>query len=233
MKVALDAGHSIIDQGNRSPDGSFYEWEFTRDQASRVGKLLVAHGVEPVYTSQGKAEVSLQGRCDIANRAGVDLFVSFHANAFGSGWNTANGWEIYHYPNATNGIAFAKTIELFAKNLGLRMRGVKAANFYVINPNHVNAPSVLIESFFFTNQEELSKCNTPEFRQNFAIMYTKGILTYLGLPLAGDTPQVDPVFESMINILRMKLRLEEDTIQYLRSYKYGKELVKRIVENLK
>lgn len=231
MKVALDAGHSIIDQGNRSPDGSFYEWEFTRDQASRVGKLLVAHGVEVVYTSQGEAEVSLQERCDIANRAGVDIFVSFHANAYGSGWNNANGWEIYHAPGAEGGKKLAQTIESFSKDLGLRMRGVKEANFYVLN--HTNAPAVLIESFFFTNQAELSKCNTPEFRQNFAIMYTKGILTYLGLPLAGDTPQVDPIFESMINILRMKLRLEEDTIQYLRSYKYGKELVKRIVENLK
>jgi N-acetylmuramoyl-L-alanine amidase len=229
--VAVDEGHSIEDQGNKSPDGSFFEWEFTRDVGRRLAKLLVDHGVKVINTSQQDTEVSLQERCDIANRAGADIFVSLHANAFGQGWTLAHGWEIFHAPESVEGNALAKSIAKYSTPLGLTMRGVKTANFYVLK--NTIMPAVLIEHFFFTNQEELSKCNTHEFRQKFAIADAKGILEYLGLPLVGDTPVVDTVFESMINILRIKLRLEEDTVNYLRGYKYGKELVKRIVENLK
>lgn len=181
LVVCIDPGHGQTTGGKRSPDGSLREYEFNRDVAYRLKALLEAQGVTCIMTvsKNDTTDPSLATRVAIANNAGnVDLFVSIHANAFGSDWNSANGWEVYSYK--TGGIAeqAAKAVEAATKNssAGLKNRGCKTANFYVIK--NTTMPAILIEHGFYTNQEECAKLKSSSFRDILAQADATGIMNF-------------------------------------------------------
>lgn len=180
IKIAIDAGHGIDTAGKRSPDRSFFEYEFNRDVTDRLKKILENHGIEIILTAATKYDTSLKERCRIANDANADLLISIHANAFGTGWNDANGWEIYILSRGGEAEKLAKSIELESEAmLGLKNRGTKTASFYMIRETKM--PAVLIEHGFFTNKEECDKLLSDSFRQLCAEADAKGILNYLDM----------------------------------------------------
>ena len=79
--VVLDPGHGGHDCGARGEH--VLEKDVNLGVALRVGKLLKKHlkDVKVVYTRDDDRFIPLQGRCDIANRARGDLFVSIHTNS--------------------------------------------------------------------------------------------------------------------------------------------------------
>lgn len=181
LVVCIDPGHGKTTGGKRSPDESLMEYEFNRDVAYRLKALLEAQGVTCIMTvaKDDQTDPSLATRVQIANSAGnVDLFVSIHANAFGTDWNSANGWEIYTYQ--TGGVAeqAAKAIEAAtnASGAGLKDRGCKTANFYVIKNTYM--PAVLIEHGFYTNKEECEKLKSSSFRDILARADATGIMNF-------------------------------------------------------
>ena len=192
MKVCLDAGHGSKTPGKRSFDNSFFEYEFNRDIARRIKPILEQHGIEVVLTADTNEDISLSKRCQISNNAKADIFISIHANAFGSNWNDANGWEIYFSKGSVKGEELAKSIQDESLSVGLTDRGIKPnADFTVLQKT--KAPAVLVEHFFYTNKTELTKCNTEEYRQRFAVADSKGILNYLGVKYqeAEKTAEID------------------------------------------
>lgn len=182
VKICLDAGHSAQTKGKRSPDSSLMEYEFNRDVGRRLRDILVRHGVEVIETvTDDDTDVSLAERCNIANKNNVDYFVSIHANADGTGynWTSARGWEIYVVGKGGKAEKLAKSIQESSRELGLKDRGVKVANFQVLRDT--NMPAVLIEHGFYTNKEECELLKTDEFRQKCAEVDARGILSYLGI----------------------------------------------------
>lgn len=182
MKVCIDAGHAKNTPGKRSFDSSLLEYEFNRDIAKRLKYHLERHGVKTMYSCdiETATDISLSSRCKTANDAKADLFVSIHANAFGTDWNTANGWEIFIYKGSTKGKALAEAIRKESISLlGLKDRGIKSDSLYVTG--NTNMPAVLIEHGFYTNKEECAKLKDTNFREKCAIADAKGILAYFGI----------------------------------------------------
>lgn len=180
MLVCIDAGHGIETAGKRSFDGSLLEYEFNRDVANRLKKYLELAGVKIVMTCRDEHDISLAERCRIANAAKADIFISIHANAFGTTWNTARGWEIYIYKKGGQAETIAKAIHSTSiPALGLIDRGIKEANFYVLK--NTTMPAVLVEHGFYTNKEECALLKTGDFREKCAIADAKGILKYAGI----------------------------------------------------
>lgn len=181
MKICLDYGHSAQTKGKRSPDSSLMEYEFNRDVGRRLKAILERHGVEVIETVTDDTDVSLAERCSIANKNNVDYFVSIHANADGTGynWTSARGWEIYIIGKGGKAEKLAKSIQESSRELGLKDRGVKVANFQVLRDT--KAPAVLIEHGFYTNKEECELLKTESFRQKCAEVDARGILSYLGI----------------------------------------------------
>lgn len=181
MKICLDAGHSAQTKGKRSPDSSLMEYEFNRDVGRRLKAILERHGVEVIETVTDDTDVSLAERCNIANKNNVDYFVSIHANADGNGydWTSARGWEIYIVGKGGKAEKLAKSIQESSRELGLKDRGVKVANFQVLRDT--KAPAVLIEHGFYTNKEECELLKAESFRQKCAEADARGILSYLGI----------------------------------------------------
>ena len=198
MKICLDEGHGKSTSGKRSPDSSLMEYEFNRDVGRRLKAILERHGVEVIETVTDDTDVSLPERCNIANKNNVDYFVSIHANADGTGynWTSARGWEIYVVGKGGKAEKLAKSIQESSRELGLKDRGVKVANFQVLRDT--NMPAVLIEHGFYTNKEECELLKTDEFRQKCAEVDARGILSYLGInyiPSEEKTPE-KPITEA-------------------------------------
>ena len=189
-KVVLDAGHGN-QSNNQSPDGTYSEPEFALDMAERMRAILTRHGVAVTFTRTGtdnptgKADTNdLQYRCDVANAIkDLDLFVSLHSNAAGSGWSSARGWEIYaSSPGDTAGRNIAaKAIAKRVQEAGVTVHGeaVKHERFYVLK--NTTAPAVLIEHGFHTNKEDVALLKSADYRAKLAEAECRGILDYLGI----------------------------------------------------
>lgn len=185
VKICIDAGHGSNTAGKRSPDGSLREYEFNRDIANRIKNILVAHGVEVILTCSDDYDIPLQQRCDIANQLKADYFVSIHANAYGTDWNDARGWEVFVVAKGGRAEELAETIHEYSiAELGLKDRGVKTANFYVLR--NTNMPAVLIEHGFYTNKTECALLKDSDFRQKCAVADAKGILDFLDINYEED-----------------------------------------------
>lgn len=179
LVVALDPGHGASTGGKRSPDGSLLEYEFNRAVAYKVRDLLQAQGVEVLMTVNGDEDTSLAERCEIANNSDADIFVSIHANAFGSGseWTSPTGWEIYYYATSALGKQLAQSIhDATMPESGMKDRGIKTSNFYVIK--NTVMPAVLIEHGFYTNEEEVELLKSDAWRSKMAQYDAQGIMDF-------------------------------------------------------
>ena len=183
-KVCLDPGHDAGNLANRSPDGTYYEHEFCLDMGRRIRDILERHGVAVTMTRDGGGAVSLAERCAIANSIqGLDLFVSLHSNAAaGSGWSSASGWSEYLYGPGGARERAALDILAAVRAAGIPVRGepiVYDPKLYVLR--HTDAPAVLLEQGFHTNEKEVGNLKDPAYRRRLAEAESKGILQYLGL----------------------------------------------------
>ena len=186
-KVVLDPGHGEETAGKRSPDGTYRECEFALDMAGRIRAILERHGVAVTLTRSTGNDVSLADRVKIANAIpGLDLFVSLHSNAAGSGvaWMSARGYGIYtsaEGDTAGRNIA-ANKILARAKEAGVGLWGGGLhhnASLYVLK--HTTAPAVLIEHLFHDNREDVALLKDSAYRDKLTEVDSKGILDYLGI----------------------------------------------------
>ena len=123
--------------------------------------------------------MSLEERVEFSNELNPDIFVSIHTNS------TLNletqGLETHYFKD--NSIDLADVIHKnFASEKNLRKwdtkdRGVIKSRFYVIN--HTEAPSVLIEIGFISNEEERAQIVKKDRQEEIATAIAKGILEYL------------------------------------------------------
>ena len=79
--VVIDAGHGGHDHG--AVGEKICEKDINLAVARRVGKLVRENikDAKVVYTRDKDVFITLQGRCDAANRAKGDIFVSIHTNS--------------------------------------------------------------------------------------------------------------------------------------------------------
>lgn len=79
--VVIDAGHGGKDPGAKGKNSR--EKDINLSVALKLGKLIEKNmkDVKVVYTRKNDSFISLQGRADIANEAGGDLFISIHTNS--------------------------------------------------------------------------------------------------------------------------------------------------------
>ena len=184
MKIALDAGHGYNTSGKRTIDGTMREWEFNNAVANEVKAQLEQYenvSILFVHDTTGKTDVPLSTRVKNANNWQANVYVSIHANAYGSTWNDANGIETYTYTTKPKeAVALAGKVQHHLINqTGRRNRGVKSANFQVLRETKMTA--ILIECGFMTNQEEAELLKSAEYRKKCAVAIVNGLVEQYGL----------------------------------------------------
>lgn len=80
--IAIDAGHGGEDPGSIGPKGN-YEKKATLAIAKKLAaKINAEKGMKAVLTRTGDYYITIHGRTEKARKAGADLLVSIHADAF-------------------------------------------------------------------------------------------------------------------------------------------------------
>lgn len=180
--IGLDAGHGLNTPGKRTPDG-IHEWELNDKVRDKVVQFLKDYDVKFVFTDndEGYTDESLAYRVKKYIDAGVDAFVSIHHNAFNGQWNDVTGVEVYVDRNATQ--EDIKLAEAIYKNLpnytGLRGRGIKRENWYVINQNKI--PAVLVEGGFMDSNIDYKVITSETGQEAYARAVAEGLIEYLKL----------------------------------------------------
>lgn len=176
-KVVLDAGHGGADSG--AIGGGIYEKDLNLEVAKLVQAKLMKKDIY-VYMTRTKDEtLSLEDRVNYSNEINPDIYVSIHTNS------TVNldtyGLETHYFKD--NSYKLAQVIHNnFASYKNLKKwetidRGVIKSRFYVIN--HTEAPAVLIEIGFMSNQDERAKLIKKGRKEDIADSIVEGILEYL------------------------------------------------------
>lgn len=183
--ITIDPGHGGNDSGAVGPTGLR-----EADVTLAVGLLVAAHlgtvGIDVVMTrrtaavswSQATADDDLQARCDIANNAKTDMFLSIHCNSFTD--PTAHGSESYCYALGGQGQVLAgDVLTEVVTEIGTTNRGVKAANYEVLR--NTNMPAALIETAFISNALEEKLLADPGTQAKIATAITEGICAYFNV----------------------------------------------------
>lgn len=180
--IALDSGHSENTPGKRTPDG-IHEWTLNDKVRDYVVELLKDYDVKFIFpdNNEGNTDESLSSRKTMYLNKKVDAAVSIHHNAHLGTWGSANGVEIYVDKNNTS--ADMKLAEAIYKNLpkytGLKSRGIKKANWAVINQNSI--PAVLVEGGFMDNKGDHKVITSATGQKAYAKAVAEGLIEFLNL----------------------------------------------------
>lgn len=181
MRICIDPGHNSFGVDTGAEGNGLREQDLTLDIAKRLKPLLEYNGFDVVMTREGDQvggsfsglTTELQARCDIANQANADLFVSIHINSGGG-----TGAEVYCVPGGKAEDSANHMIYYLIQQCGWVNRGVKNANYYVLV--NTNMPAILTENGFIDNPSDAQKLANPSFRQIIARAHAKGIVDYFG-----------------------------------------------------
>ena len=187
-RIAIDPGHGGSDSGAIGPTG-IMEKSVTMRVSRELKRLLDAEGATVILTRTGDTEVSekgasatsveeLQARCDVANKAKADIFLSIHADAFTN--REVKGTTAYYYAQGT------KQSKLLADSvrtalidaIGTVDRGTQSCNFYVVK--HTDMPAILVEISFISNPDEEKMMNSETGIKKIAQGIADGIADYFG-----------------------------------------------------
>lgn len=187
-KICIDAGHGGNDAGAIGPSGVM-EKTVTLRVALALQQLLEAEGAEVVMTREEDTEVSplgkkasaveeLKARCEVANQANTDIFISIHADSFTN--PNARGTTGYYYSlGSPNSRRLADLIrKALIEQIKTPSRGTQPCNFYVVR--NTDMPATLIELAFISNPDEEKLLNSKEGIQKAAQGILDGIEDYFG-----------------------------------------------------
>jgi N-acetylmuramoyl-L-alanine amidase len=181
--ICIDPGHNAFGVDSGAEANGLREQDVTLDIAHHLKPLLEYNGFDVVLTREedfvkGPHETltqSLQSRCDIANQANADFFLSLHSNTGGG-----TGTEVYALPGG-QAEKLAATMLPYLSQEGLwPNRGVKTNQRYYVLV-YTDMPAVLTENGFIDHPEDARKLKDPAFRKKLARAHAKGICGFFGV----------------------------------------------------
>lgn len=176
--IVIDPGHGGSDPGATATQDSttVKEKDLNLKVALLLKEELKKRGYSIKMTRETDVYVSLSERCEISNNSNADIFVSIHQNSFTS--SSARGVEVYHYPGSVLGKALAEKLSTsISKATGLKNRGAKEANFYVLR--NTKAIAVLVECGFMSNPDELKLLTDLGFQKKIVVAIASAIDSYV------------------------------------------------------
>lgn len=153
MKIAIDIGHNSP-SADIGAKGIKFEDELTKEVGNKLAAILKESGYEIVFTCpRGSRTVinSLEYRYNFANKSKAELFISIHFNAFNG---KVGGTEVFVSSKNSKAYKQASDVVDNIANLGFSKRGVKSANFAVIQ--NTRMPAMLIECCFVDSEKDMA-----------------------------------------------------------------------------
>lgn len=207
-KIALDAGHGLRTFGKQTPDG-IKEWTLNNKVRGKVVSLLKDYDVEFIFpdNNEGDVDETLANRRAVYVKEKVDAVVSIHHNAFTGKWNTkATGVEVYTDKNPTSedqrlaACIYTKLVSY----TGMKGRGIKAEDWYIINQDSI--PAVLVEGGFMDNTYDYKIITSDAGQTAYAKAIAEGLIEFLGLEKKSQSTGPDVPFIVKVDIDDLNIR---------------------------
>lgn len=175
VRIVLDAAHGgEVCEDNRGSTG-LREKDVNLDIVLMLGELLENQGAEVHLTRDCDAAMALSDRAAFSNRKRPDFFLSVGQNSFPN--STASGTEVYYYRGDNQGEKLSRLIiEELCKSLGIKNRGVRTAEFYLLR--EVKASSVMIQLLYISNPQDERLLADQSFRKAASEALFRAIKTY-------------------------------------------------------
>ncbi len=169
-RIAVYAGHGGSDPG--AVYGNLLEKNLNLALSNEVTKLLRQRGYEVINNRTTDTNRSITADANLANSSNVDAVVEIHQNS--NIGTPSSGTETYYSIKDTGkGKALAKAINNQIVALGFRDRGIKTKTnlfgqdaFAIIRQS--NAPTVLVETAFINNPQDMARFNVSQIAQAIA-----------------------------------------------------------------
>lgn len=174
--IVLDAGHGAHDGGTTY--GNVKEKDLTLAISNAVLEKLQSNPELKVYaTREEDVFLELMERAEFANQINPDLFISIHINSVNNA-PAASGTETYYTEKTdTRNKVFATMVqEGLVNEFGTKNRGVKTNTFVVTR--YTNAPAILIEIGFLTNESDRAMMLSSDFTTRYANVIYDCIMEY-------------------------------------------------------
>lgn len=186
----LDAGHGGNDQGTSMRE--MLEKDLTLSIVREISSLLKKNkpSIKIILTRSDDRFLSLEERCNIANNANADLFLSVHINSAPN--PLVSGTESFYADlkgsyNAVRNSSIVRTIDrsellawLLQKNYGEtgrpNDRGARPKKLYVCQ--NTNMPAVLTEVGFLSNIQEATYLGSKSGIRQIAIDIYNALIEY-------------------------------------------------------
>lgn len=164
--VVIDAGHGDHDSGTTYQGIKEKDLNLSISQAV-VRELEKNSDIKVYATREDDTFLKLTERSDFSNQIQPDLFISIHINSV-DGNTAASGTETYYTQKVdTRNKIFATIVQnALVKEFGTRNRGVKANTFVVTQ--YTQAPAILIEIGFLTNEADRKMMTASDFTARYA-----------------------------------------------------------------
>jgi len=182
MKICIDPGHGGYDPG--AVGNGLKEKDITLKIALKVRDLLKG-ACDIILTRDSDNTVwdssnDLATRCQIANNAGADYFISIHVNSGGG-----TGFESYVADTASDtsiklGKIMHDNIAEFYKTKGFADRGLKAKHLWVLR--RTNMPATLIENLFIDNPTDAGFLAQENNLNDIAFAIANAVCVAFNLP---------------------------------------------------
>ena len=216
--IAIDAGHGSETAGKRTPDNYREHW-INVCCASYCEQAIKRCGIKTVRVAwddnnaKDDGDISLSARQNIIKANKCTGSVSFHANAYGSGWNDAQGVETLISDRSSahkDSLTLANKVQNYLiqgtpqKNRGVKKQALAMCRCDIMG----TMGSILVEVGFMTNKAEADLMKTDAFCREQAEEVAHGICDWL------NTKYVKPT-ESTITQIVNDVQTVASTTAYL------------------
>lgn len=152
MKFAVYAGHGGSDPG--AVTGSRKEKDYTLKVMTKITSLLKSAGHTVINNRTTDVARSITADATKADNNNVTAVIEIHLNS--NSGTPGTGCETYYYSTSTKGKTLAKAINDRIAALGYKDRGIKTGdNLGIVR--RPKAPSVLVETAFINNDDDMKK----------------------------------------------------------------------------
>ncbi|KUO73731.1 MAG: hypothetical protein APF77_15925 [Clostridia bacterium BRH_c25] len=162
VRIVLDAAHGGAACDDNKGITGLREKDVNLDIVLKLRSLLEKQGAEVFLTRDSDVEMVLSDRAAISNGKRPDFFLSVGQNSFPN--STASGSETYYYRGDSQGEKLSKLIiEELCKSLGIKNRGARTAEFYLLR--EVKASAVIVQLLYMSNPEDEKLLFDQGFRE--------------------------------------------------------------------
>jgi len=175
--IVIDAGHGDFDSG--SENLGYFEKDINLELALKLEHALKEEGYAVIMTRNDDSFLELYERSDLANETKADLFISIHQNSYMED-SSVNGIEVYYNSEkSTNDEELAQSIQGGLINeTRATDREIRADNGLVVI-RETTMPSVLIETAYISNKNELSLITSDNYQDKVIRGIIAGIEEFL------------------------------------------------------